>query len=296
MLDVRWQDLGLLDEAGLTTYETHALVTLMVFGVADAGTLCREGGIPTSKIYRAMEKLAQMRLVQAQPTRPKLFASLPAEAVTDRLTELARERADGFAKRARDLQRTLAELPKRLHGRRTFVDLALGAESHVKRHLIHLAGASRSVVSYLEHGDLSAIDGAVDDGFPILRRVARNAAEREIDHRVVFGFSYHTAPRLLAFLKRHGEDLGQVTGVRYAGELGHPFHVVDGEIVILSLDHPFVPDGRVASLLVHDAELAQRLSDGFEQLWTKAMRDLREISFHPAGPGDPRAPPFVRGS
>jgi sugar-specific transcriptional regulator TrmB len=289
MREVRWQEFGLLDEAGLTTYETRALVTLMVFGVADAGTLCREGGIPTSKIYRAMEKLARLRLVEAQPTRPKLFAALSAEAVTDRLTELAREKAERFASRARDLQRTLAELPRRLQGRRTFVDLALGVESHVKRHLIHLAGASRSIVSYLEHGDLTAIDRAVDGGFPILRRVARNAAERGIDHRIVFGFSYHTAPRLLAFLRRHGEDLGHATGVRYAGELGHPFHVVDAEMVILSLDHPFVPDGRVASLLVHDAELAQRLSDGFEQLWTRAMRNLREISFHPAGLGGPTA-------
>jgi sugar-specific transcriptional regulator TrmB len=289
MHDVPWQELELLDEAGLTTYEKQALVTLMVFGVADAGTLCREGRVPTSKIYRAMEKLAQMGLVQAQPTRPKLYAALPADAVTDRLTELAREKAERFAGRARVLQRALADLPKRLHGRRTFVDLALGIESHVKRHLIPLAGASRRIVSYLEHGDLAAIDRAVGDGFPILRRVARNAVERGVDHRVVFGFSYHTAPRLLEFLKRHGEDLGHVTGVRYAGELGHPFHVVDDEMVILSLDHPFVPEGRFASLLVHDAELAQRLTDGFEQLWRKAMRDLREISFHPAAAGRPSA-------
>src|SRR5712675_987678 len=104
MRDVQWPELGLLDDAGLTTYEKQALVTLMVFGVADAGTLCREGGVPTSKIYRAMEKLAQMGLVQAQPTRPKLFAALPAESVADRLTELAREKAERFASRAPDLR------------------------------------------------------------------------------------------------------------------------------------------------------------------------------------------------
>src|SRR5882672_5559768 len=210
---VHWPDLALLDEAGLPTYEKQALVTLMVFGVADAGTLCREGGVPTSKIYRAMEKLARMELVQAQPTRPKVFAALPAESVTDRLTELAREKAERFAGRAPDLRRALAALPRRLHGHRTFVDLALGIESHVKRHLMHLAGASRRIVSYLEHGDLMAIDDAVGDGFPILRRVARNAAARGVDHRVVFGFSYHTAPTLLEFLKRHGEELDHVTGV-----------------------------------------------------------------------------------
>ena len=115
----------------------------------------------------------------------------------------------------------------------------------------------------------------------VLRRIARNAARRGVDHRVVFGFSYHSAPRLVEFLRAHGEHLGHVTGVRYSGEFGHPFHVVDEELVILSMDHPFVAEGRFASLLVRDADLAQRLAAGFESLWEKAMRSLREIQFHP---------------
>ena len=48
----------------------------MVFGVADAATLRGEGAVPTSKIYLAMEKLAQLGLAQVQPTRPKMYAPL----------------------------------------------------------------------------------------------------------------------------------------------------------------------------------------------------------------------------
>src|SRR5688572_12848591 len=48
---------------------------------------------------------------------------------------------------------------------------------------------------------------------PVLRRIARNAAERKIDHRVVFGFTYQTAPRLVDFLRQHGPELEHVTGV-----------------------------------------------------------------------------------
>ena len=61
---------------------------------------------------------------------------------------------------------------------------------------------------------------------------------------------------------------------------------MDDETVVLSLDHPFIPEGRFASLLVRDMELAQNLAEGFQKLWTKAMRDLREIDFHPTGPGE----------
>jgi hypothetical protein len=133
----------------------------------------------------------------------------------------------------------------------------------------------------MEQGDIAAIDATKGSGVPLLRRIARNAAARSLDHRVVFGFGYRTAPKLLAFLKKHRANLDHVTGVRYSGEFGHPFHVVDEELVILSVDHPFVPEGRVASLMVRDAALAKRLADGFETLWSKAMRKLREIAFQP---------------
>ena len=281
---MRWQELELLEQVGLTGYERKALVALMVHGVADAETLCREGDVPTSKIYRAMEKLSQMGLVEIQPTRPKLYSAFPGDEVVNRLIEIARQNAERFAQQAEGLKEMLSALPERVRGRTAFVDLALGMESHIKRHVIHLAAARERIWSYLEHGDLAAIEQATAGGFPILRRIARNTAERKIDHRVVFGFAYHSAPKLMGFLRGNKAHLEHVTGVRYSGELGHPFHVVDDEIVILCLDHPFIPEGRFASLLVRDKELARQLADGFKELWSKAMRDLREIDFHPQGP------------
>jgi len=278
---MRTPDIELLAEVGLTLYERKALVGLMSHGVADAATLCREGGVPTSKIYRAMEKLAHLGLAQIQPTRPRMYAALAPQVVTDRFVELARARAERFAVDARDLGATLASLAGRVRGRQTFVDLALGSEAHVKRHLVHLAAARERIVSYMERGDLETIDQAVDGGFPILRRIARNAGEKKVRHQVVFGFSYQSAPRLMGFLRKHKGEVRHLTGVRYSGELGHPFHVVDDEFVVLALDHPFVPEGRFASLLVRDRELAQNLAGGFDQLWKKAMRSLQEINFDP---------------
>jgi predicted dithiol-disulfide oxidoreductase (DUF899 family) len=109
--------------------------------------------------------------------------------------------------------------------------------------------------------------------------------------------SYDAVPILADFSKRRGttfpllsdpgsatiHDLRQVTGVRYSGELGHPFHVVDDETVVLPLDHPFVKEGRFASLLVRDRELADSLAEGFQELWRKAMKNLREVQVDPRG-------------
>jgi len=105
---------------------------------------------------------------------------------------------------------------------------------------------------------------------------------------VVFGFSYATAPVLLDFLRRHRAEIRHLTGVRYSGELGRPFHVVDDDMVVLPQDHPFAPGGRFASLLIRDPDLAEGLAIGFDGLWKKAMKDLHEISFQPAPPPPPR--------
>jgi hypothetical protein len=278
---MRWSDVALLDEAGFSSYEKKALVALAQHGVADAATLCRHGDIPTSKIYQALERLAGLGLVELQRTRPKLYSALPPETVVERLVQIARGRADDFASRAEDLRKALAALPGRLRGRRTFVDLALGTESHVKRHLARVAAARRRVLSYLEEGDLAAVERVSATGFDVWKRIAKSASRGGIDHRVVFGFSDRTAPRLLAFLRTHAASLGHLTGVRYSGEMGHPFHVIDDDTVILSLDHPFVPEGRFASLLVRDQSLAESLAQGFDALWHKALRDLRELRFLP---------------
>src|SRR5438876_12460939 len=89
-----------LEGVGLTLYERKALMALMLCGVADAATLCREGSVPSSKIYLAMEKLAGLGLVQVQPTRPKMFAALPSEGVVARIIASARERSGGVAGQA----------------------------------------------------------------------------------------------------------------------------------------------------------------------------------------------------
>jgi sugar-specific transcriptional regulator TrmB len=278
---MRSVDAAVLGEVGLTHYERQALLTLMMSGVADAATLCRQGEIPTSKIYRAMERLRDLGLVQIQPSRPRLFAALPPEAVVERVSEILRARAESVAAGTRELLDRLSKRAGKSAGRQAFVDLALGADSHVSRHLVHLATARRRIVSYLERADLAAIDRAVEGGLPILRRIARNAAEHQVDHRVVFGFSYATAPVLIDFLRRHRSEIRHLTGVRYSGELGRPFHVVDDDMVVLPQDHPFAPGGRFASLLVRDRDLAEGLAIGFDGLWKKAMKDLREIEFQP---------------
>src|SRR5258708_8214699 len=147
-----------------------------------------------------MEKLAGWGVARIQPTRRKLSAALAPDTVAGRVIEIARERAERFAAHAPDLLELLTSLPGRVRGKRAFVDLAFGAESHVKRHLVYLAAARERILSYMERGDLQSIEDAAAGGFPILPRIPPNAPQKKVRHPVLFGFSYQNPPPPLALL------------------------------------------------------------------------------------------------
>jgi len=157
----------------------------MVQGMADAETLCREGEVPSSKIYQAMEKLAGLGLAEIQPTRPKLYSALPGDEVVNRIVEISRHRAEQFSKQAEKLKVTLSAHRERIRGRKAFVDLALGVESHVKRHMIHLTTARKRIWSYLEHGDLAAMDSLTTRG----SRFLGGLLETPLSTRLTIGLS-----------------------------------------------------------------------------------------------------------
>jgi len=120
-------------------------------------------------------------------------------------------------------------LPGRVRGKQTFVDLAFGAESHVKRHLVHLAAARERILSYMERGDLQSIEDAASGVSRSCNESRATPPRRGLRHQVVFRL-------FLSERTAVSSTFCAITGPRSAtspecatpGELGHPFHVVDG--------------------------------------------------------------------
>ncbi len=278
---VAWSEFALLEEAGLGRYEKRALVALAVHGVADAATLCRDGDVPTSKIYAAMERLGRDGLVDIRRSRPLLYQALPSELLVDRLAAQVRDRAEQAVRRIDGLREALARLPHRLPGGERRADVALGSESHVKRHVSRLAGARRRVLSYLEPGDLRVFAQMRESGFDVLRLIAGSRRRSGFEHRLIIGFGRRDGAAIRQFLRTFADLLPEPAALRYCAEIGHPFHLIDEEEVVLAVDHPFAGDGRLASLLVHDQGLADELAGGFETLWARALPDLGQIRAWP---------------
>lgn len=81
-----------LRHLGLTGYAADAFCALARLPQATAGDLIARTGIPDSKIYYALEELAERGLVAVQPGKPKTYRAVPPKQTQARLARMLEER------------------------------------------------------------------------------------------------------------------------------------------------------------------------------------------------------------
>ena len=78
----------ILRELGLTGYATDTFTALVRLPEATAGDLVLKTGIPDSKIYYALDELAERGLVEVQAGKPKTYRAVPAREAEARLEQM----------------------------------------------------------------------------------------------------------------------------------------------------------------------------------------------------------------
>lgn len=90
--------LSQLKELGLSTHEAVTYVTLLAHPNISASTLCKETGIPDSKIYFGLDGLLKKGMIIVQKGVPKIYTALhPKEAIVslkNRLVETLNEKME----------------------------------------------------------------------------------------------------------------------------------------------------------------------------------------------------------
>ncbi|TLZ53447.1 MAG: TrmB family transcriptional regulator [Methanobacteriota archaeon] len=83
---------GTLRDLGLSGYASQAFAALVRLPHATAGDLIARTGIPDSKIYYAMDELAERGLVAVQTGKPKRYRAVPPKDAASRLQRMLDER------------------------------------------------------------------------------------------------------------------------------------------------------------------------------------------------------------
>src|SRR5437016_11750772 len=85
---------GTLRELGVSGPAADAFCALVRTAEATAAELVRKTGIPDSKIYYALDELAEKGLVEVQAGKPKTFRVVPPKEVEIRLSEMVQAEYD----------------------------------------------------------------------------------------------------------------------------------------------------------------------------------------------------------
>jgi sugar-specific transcriptional regulator TrmB len=266
------KDVSLLEDLGLGTYEINAYLSLLAQGTAAANEICSRSGVPSSKIYAAMERLQDCGLVQIQRTRPKLYLATSLNQAMERILEFKRAEQHRFETALPELEKRLQQIAGESRSRTAFASVELGEENHIKRHVIHVARSERASASLLSPTCVEIVQRMkLRHRFDIRKIIDRHDATRNIHHRYLFSLPPGAEVGLLPFLQQTSSLPVPGREARVIRTRLTPFHVVDDEVVILGIDHPLARSVRVASLLIRDRGFARDLLDGFENVWAKAV-------------------------
>jgi sugar-specific transcriptional regulator TrmB len=80
-----------LEQVGLTRYESRAYIALVARGYGDAATLAQMAGIPRTSSYKVLEALCQKGYAFATGSKPTLFKPHPPLQVAERLKSHVQE-------------------------------------------------------------------------------------------------------------------------------------------------------------------------------------------------------------
>jgi len=99
-----------LKELELSTHEALVYTTLLAYPNATAGTLCKETGIPDSKIYYALDGLVKKSMVIVQEGTPSIYRPIPPEEAISNLKHQLADRLNRKLKDADSLTEQLTQI------------------------------------------------------------------------------------------------------------------------------------------------------------------------------------------
>lgn len=163
-------------ELGLTGYAAKAYLTLLTEPGISAGTICKETGIPDSKIYYALDELVRHHLVVMQRGNPSYYRPVDAKQTVE---NLKREAQEDFSRRVKGIEALTREIEPLLasHESEKSVELAyiIKGKRNVLSQMMRTIEAADSEVLLMNSGrDL--LDGLL----PALREARRRGLKVRI--------------------------------------------------------------------------------------------------------------------
>jgi sugar-specific transcriptional regulator TrmB len=161
---VRDELISSLKALELSTYESKVFLTLLLHPQLTASEICKETGIPDSKIYYALDGLLKKGMIILQRGRPNMYKALhPKEAITNLKQKLQKEFAEKM-ERTNELIVKLSPLYEKAEGSKE-IEIAYvirGQRSVINKMNELIRSSEREVIAFIpDFSILSRIEEAL---------------------------------------------------------------------------------------------------------------------------------------
>lgn len=247
---------ALLEELGLTVYQSKTYLGLVGLDDASARQIVQASGVPQPKIYTVLQELRQKGLIEALLGPPSRFRAVPLHAFLRGYVSDLRGRADQLERTAQRIAEEFDRLSARPASEPGQVTALYGWRNVLAR-AQELTGAARRSLQVLAPADAS--------------RVLSRSLTDLLRERSVAGV------RVSVLLPVTRENLEEVKHLARHAEIRHHPHSADvfallrdGEAALLG--QPRAPrSGSERALVLADPVLLQFVDQAFHALWEASI-------------------------
>jgi sugar-specific transcriptional regulator TrmB len=273
----------LLQDLGLTKYESATYATLLSEGVVDAQELSRKSTVPVGKIYEVLSKLNKMGLVEFQRSRPRKYKAIKPSIALNNLyvkkEEDIKRELEEYRLKVSKIEDKFSDIAQPDHTEVKFWSTKMGDENVIKdmRNLLSEIEAEILHVKPSRLLDMMQKEGCfdIDKIIPLLLDEFIKAAKKDIKIRAIIPRDLFTHAMQKKILEIEDVDtrnkIMENIDVRIL-ECNYNFTVVDEYLIYVPIPNPLKPNQMFGEMKMYDREYAQKLKMRFEELWIRGEK------------------------
>lgn len=145
-----------LRKLGLSTYAARTYVALLSHPFTSASFLCKETGIPDSKIYYALDELSKKGMIAVQKGTPSIYKPLPPEEAMNNLKQQLTEDFDQKVAQADRLSALLTPVFESVEGgdEMELAYVIRGRRNIIRKMKDLISSARKEVVVFISEKDV----------------------------------------------------------------------------------------------------------------------------------------------
>ncbi|WP_406659590.1 helix-turn-helix domain-containing protein [Methanolobus sp. ZRKC3] len=277
----------LLQDLGLTKYESTTYASLLKEGVIGAQELSRKSTVPVGKIYEVLSNLNNMGLVEFQRSRPRKYKAVKPSIALNNLyskrEEETKRELEEFKLRVSEIEDKFSNMAHPDHTEVKFWSTKMGEEDIIKdmRNLISeieleiLHVKPSRMIDIMNKGECFDADKII----PVILDEFINAAKKGIKIRSVVPGDIFINAMKKKFAGIEDIDTKQkiIENINTRVlECEYDFTIIDDYLVYVPIPDPLEPSQMFGEMKMYDREYAQKLKMRFEELWSRGKKVVFE--------------------